>query len=220
MFINYSNPSSNAESICDNSCPILINSCGYYRLKKQADLLPTRPHGRLDYQIIYIASGHGVFYFDDMDELAGKRRKLAQTKAPEAMMTLLDTAISSGLEADYVLFDSWFSNPVQITAIHSKGMDVIAMVKKNSRIKYSYCGEQLNIKEIYSRNKKRRGKSKYLLSVDVTVGKINPIPAKIVCVKNRANRQDWLAFICTDTTLSEEIIRIYGNRWQIMPISA
>ena len=82
MFINYSNPSSNAESICDNSCPILINSCGYYRLKKQANLLTTRPHGRLDYQIIYIASGHGVFYFDDMDELAGKRRKLAQTKAP------------------------------------------------------------------------------------------------------------------------------------------
>lgn len=68
MFINYSNPSGNAESICDNSCPILINSCGYYRLKKQADLLTTRPHGRLDYQIIYIAIGHGVFYFDDMDE--------------------------------------------------------------------------------------------------------------------------------------------------------
>ena len=48
------------------------------------------------------------------------------------------------------------------------------------------------------------------------VGKENPIPAKIVCVRNRANRKDWLAFICTDTTLSEEeIIRIYGKRWQI-----
>ena len=73
-----------------------------------------------------------------------------------------------------------------------------------------------NIKEIYSRNKKRRGKSKYLLSVCVMVGKENPIPAKIVCVRNKANRKDWLAFICTDTTLSEEeIIRIYGKRWQI-----
>ena len=148
--------------------------------------------------------------------LAGKRRKLAQTKAPEAMMTLLDTALSTGLNADYVLFDSWFSNPAQITAIHSKCMDVIAMIKKSSRIKYSYYGEQLNIKEIYSRNKKRRGRSKYLLSVDVMVGKENPIPAKIVCVKNKANRKDWIAFICTDTTLSEkEIIRIYGKRWQI-----
>ena len=103
----------------------------------------------------------------DSRTLAGKRRKLAQTKAPEAMMTLLDTALSAGLNANYVLFDSWFSNPAQVTAIHAKGMEVIAMIKKSSRIKYSYCGEQLNIKEIYSRNKKRRGRSKYLLSVDV-----------------------------------------------------
>ncbi len=46
------------------------------------------------------------------------------------MMALLDTALSAGLKADYVLFDSWFSNPAQITAIHSKGMDVIAMLRK------------------------------------------------------------------------------------------
>lgn len=152
----------------------------------------------------------------DKRTLAGKRRKLAQTKAPEVMMTLLDTATTAGLSADYVLFDSWFANPTQITDIKSKGMDVIAMIKKSSRIKYEYCGEQLNIKEIYSRNKKRRGRSKYLLSIDVKIGKENPIPAKIVCVRNKANRKDWLAFICTDTDLSEEeIIRIYGKRWQI-----
>lgn len=152
----------------------------------------------------------------DQRTLAGKRRKLAQTKAPEAMMTLLDTAVSTGLTAEYVLFDSWFSNPAQITAIKEKSMDVIAMIKKSSRIKYLYNDELLNIKEIYSRNKKRRGRSRYLLSVDVMVGKENPIPAKIVCVRNRANHKDWLAFICTDTQLSEEeIIRIYGKRWQI-----
>ena len=49
------------------------------------------------------------------------------------MMTLLDTALSAELNADYVLFDSWFSNPAQITDISSKGMDVIAMIKKSSR---------------------------------------------------------------------------------------
>ncbi len=85
----------------------------------------------------------------DNRTVAGKRRKFAQTKAPEAMMTLLDTALSAGMKADYVLFDSWFSNPAQVTDIHSKGMNVIAMIKKSSRIKYSYCGEQLNIKEIF-----------------------------------------------------------------------
>ena len=59
------------------------------------------------------------------------------------------------------------------------------MIKKSSRIKYTYGEDQLNIKEIYSRNKKRRGRSRYLLSVDVMVGKENPIPAKIVCVRNK-----------------------------------
>lgn len=133
-----------------------------------------------------------------MRTLAGKRRKLAQTKAPEAMLTLLSTAVSAGLSAEYVLFDTWFSNPAQITAINSMGMDVIAMIKKSSRIR------------------KRCGRSKYLLSVDVMVGKENPIPAKIVCVRNKLNHKDWLAFIFTDASLSEEeIIRIYGKRWQI-----
>ena len=152
----------------------------------------------------------------DKRTIAGQRRMLAQTKAPDVMISLIDAAITSGISAQYVLFDCWFANPAQIMQIKSKGMDVIAMIKKSSRIKYGYDGKQLNIKEIYARNKKRRGRSRYLLSVDVTLGKTNPIPAKIVCVRNKANRKDWLAFICTDNTLSEEeIIRIYGKRWQI-----
>lgn len=152
----------------------------------------------------------------DKRTIAGKRRILAQKKATDAMLDLLDNADSAGLSADYVLFDSWFSNPSQILAIKSREMDVIAMIKKSSRIKYLYEGESLNIKEIYSRNKKRRGRSRYLLSATVLVGKENPIPAKIVCVRNKANRKDWLAFLCTNPDLSEdEIIRIYGRRWDV-----
>ena len=45
---------------------------------------------------------------------------------------------------------------------------------------------------------------------------LHTIPAKIVCVRNRSNRKDWLAIICTDMELDEkEIIRIYGKRWDI-----
>ena len=54
-----------------------------------------------------------------------------------------------------------------------------------------------------------------MLSVDITVGD-EAIPAKIVCVRNKSRKKDWLAIICTDTTISEEeIIRIYGKRWDI-----
>lgn len=152
----------------------------------------------------------------DMRSIAGKRRKLAQSKAPDAMMNLIDTAVATGISADYVLFDCWFANPAQIKALKSKNLDVIAMIKKSSRIKYEYEGEKLNIKQIYAKNKKRRGRSKYLLSVNVMVGKDNPVPAKIVCVRNKANRKDWLALLCTNPDLSEEeIIRIYGKRWQV-----
>lgn len=90
------------------------------------------------------------------------------------------------------------------------------MVKKSSHINYEYEGQKLNIKQIYAKNKKRRGRSKYFLSVSVNLGKEDPIPSKIICVRNKANRKDWLAFVCTNPELSEEeIIRIYGKRWQI-----
>ena len=62
----------------------------------------------------------GPVHTFDKRTIAGKRRKLAQTKAPEVMLTLLDTAVSSGLSADYVLFDCWLANPAQITAIKSR----------------------------------------------------------------------------------------------------
>ena len=90
------------------------------------------------------------------------------------------------------------------------------MIKKSSRIRYEYEGQQLSIKKIFGICRKRRGRSKYLLSVNVMVGREQKIPAKIVCVRNKRNRKDWIAFICTNPDLSEEeIIRIYGKRWQI-----
>ena len=89
------------------------------------------------------------------------------------------------------------------------------MVKKSSKVKYAYQGEMLDIKKIYSKNRKRRGRSKYLLSIEVTVG-AEAIPAKIVCIRNKSKKKDWLAIISTDTSLSEEeIIRVYGKRWDI-----
>lgn len=151
----------------------------------------------------------------DGRSLAAKRRKLAQTKGTDVMIELLKNALAAGHAADYVLFDTWFSSPAQLIAVKGLGLDSIAMLKKSSRIYYEYEGEKLSIKKIFGICKKRRGRSKYLLSVEVLVGK-EKIPAKIVCVRNKKNRKDWIAFICTNPELSEEeIIRIYGKRWQI-----
>ena len=152
----------------------------------------------------------------DGRSLAAKRRRLAQTKGTDVMIELLRSALSVGHAADYVLFDTWFSNPVQLNAVKALGLDSIAKIKKSSRIHYEYEGEELSIKKIFGVCKKRRGRSKYLLSVSVMVGKDEKITAKIVCVRNKKNKKDGIAFICTNPELSEEeIIRIYGKRWQI-----
>lgn len=152
----------------------------------------------------------------DGRSLAAKRRKLAQMKGTEAMIELLKTAQRTGHQADYVLFDTWFSNPAQLIAVKDLGLDSIAMIKKSSRIYYEYDGKTLSINKIFGICKKRRGRSKYLLSVNVMVGKDKKLPAKIVCVRNKKKKKDWIAFISTDPSLSEEeIIRIYGKRWKI-----
>lgn len=153
----------------------------------------------------------------DGRSLAAKRRKLARTKGTDVMIELLRNALAAGHTADYVLFDTWFSNPAQLLAVKSLGLDAIAMIKKSKKIYYEYNGERLSINRIFGLCKKRRGRSKYLLSVNVMVGTgDDKIPAKIVCVRNKKNKRDWVALISTNTDLSEEeIIRIYGKRWQI-----
>ena len=128
------------------------------------------------------------------------------------MLELLKEALKAGHHADYVFFDTWFANQSQRIAVKDLGLDAITMIKKSSRIRYEYEGKMLDIKKIFGICRKRRGRSKYLLSVNVMVGKEQKIPAKIVCVRNKNKKNDWIAFICTNQELSEEeIIRIYGK---------
>lgn len=146
-----------------------------------------------------------------------KRRALSMTKGTEAMLELLKAAKTARIPAEYVLFDSWFSSPKSLHAVKETGYDVIGMIKKTPKMYFQYGGDSIPLTEIYKRNKKRRGRSKYLLSVNVDVVKDEEsIPAKVVYVRNKNNRKDYLCLISTDTSLSEEeIVRIYGKRWDI-----
>jgi len=148
-----------------------------------------------------------------------RQRQLAQGTAPAAMMEMIRSAIACGLSASYVLFDSWFSMPPSILAIKEMGLDVIAMVKKTPKVHYRIGGKMLAVTKIYAQNSKRRGRSRYLLSVEAEVcssdGK-RSVPVRLVFVRNRNKRKDYLVLVSTDLTLSEEeIIRLYGKRWKI-----
>ena len=144
-----------------------------------------------------------------------KRRQLSMKKGTVAMLELLKAAKATAIPAKYVLFDSWFTSPSTLHAVKEIGYDVIGMVKKTPKMFFRYNNEDLSLVSIYNKNKKRRGRSKYLLSVLVEVVKNDKIiPAKVVYVRNRNKKKEYLCLISTDTSLSEEeIIRIYGKRW-------
>ena len=92
---------------------------------------------------------------------------------------------------------------------------MIGMVKKTPKMFFRYNNEDMPLTSIYKKNKKKRGRSKYLLSVMIEVVKDGGvIPAKVVYVRNRNKKKDYLCLISTDISLNEEeIIRIYGKRW-------
>lgn len=145
------------------------------------------------------------------------RRKLAQTKATSVMLDMIDLAKKACIPASYVLFDTWFCSSSSLIAIKKKILDIVAMAKKTPKMHYHYNGKMQPLTEIYRQNRKRRGCSKYLLSVEVSVVKDdNSIPARIIYVRNKNKKKDYLALITTDMTISEEeAIRIYEKHWEI-----
>lgn len=53
----------------DKTQPLVVGSCGTYRLITRPKLPTHRPRGRLDYQILYIASGKAHFFFGGVEQI-------------------------------------------------------------------------------------------------------------------------------------------------------
>jgi len=147
-----------------------------------------------------------------------KARLQAVSSATEVLFTMLEQAKKMLIPARHVVFDSWFSYPATMMRIRKIGYDVVGRLKDTTKIKYLVNGTKLTLKQIYAANKKRRGRAKYLLSVEVLLynDKDETLPARIVFVRDRNNRSKWIAFASTDMSLSEEqVIALYGKRWDI-----
>jgi len=158
----------------------------------------------------------------DKRSRAYRIRQEAVSKATTVLLKQLKVAMKAGITARHVLFDSWFAYPITITKICKLGLHVTARVKDADTILYLLGNEKKTAKQIFRSNRKRRGRSRYLLSVPVTIiskgddGTQTQIDARLVYVRNRANRSKWIALLSTDTSLSEEdIIALYGKRWDI-----
>jgi len=141
------------------------------------------------------------------------RRVEAITKSTDHLEAMVKRAISFGIRADYVLMDSWFCFPAILAAL-GKHLPVICMAKDMPTILYQYKGKRVRLSRLYSLLRKRPGKAKILTSVVVETKEGQQM--KIVFVRNRNKKRQWLGIVSTDVTLpDEEIVRIYGKRWDI-----
>ncbi len=52
----------------DKSKPLIVTSCGTYKLYTYSKLPTWRPRGRIDFQLLYIASGKAHFHFENSEE--------------------------------------------------------------------------------------------------------------------------------------------------------
>lgn len=64
MYTNSAYLDNRHEPLVDEREPILLTSCGTYRLNTQLQFQTERKEGRPDYQILYVAAGEAIFYFD------------------------------------------------------------------------------------------------------------------------------------------------------------
>lgn len=146
-----------------------------------------------------------------------KARKESLIAKTDAAILLIERTLNIGIRADYVLMDTWFATEPMIKSILSKGLDVIGMVKQLSQ-RYNYKGKAYTLPEL-RKFVTFDGARNIFGSLCVTTK--NGIPVKIVFVRNRNKKSECLYLLSTDCSLSDaEVVRIYGNRWKIMLISA
>ncbi len=69
MYTNAAYLNDSRLDIVDKSRSLIVTSCGYYHVRSRPKVSTERPNGRKDYQLMYIASGKGHFYFDGKEHI-------------------------------------------------------------------------------------------------------------------------------------------------------
>ena len=147
------------------------------------------------------------------------QRKIEITKGKNTLaIEMLQRALDNGVDADYLLVDSWYAKPNFIKEANTLGIPVIARLPNNKLI-WNFKGKCKTLNAIYDSLKDIRHKYsgkygkisyKYFDAIveHATLGKV-----KLVFLHTG---KDLLVFISTDITIkADEIIATYKKRWNI-----
>jgi SRSO17 transposase len=147
------------------------------------------------------------------------QRKSEITKGKNTLaIEMLERALDAGVEADYLLVDSWYAKPDFIKQSKELGIHIIARLPNNKLI-WNFKGKHKTLNSIYDSLKNIRHKQsgkhgkisyKYFDKIveHTILGKI-----KLVFLHTG---KDLLVFISTDLSLpAKEVLATYKKRWNI-----
>jgi hypothetical protein len=145
-----------------------------------------------------------------------KRREEAFEKKTDMLVRMLKRCWESGIDARFVLFDSWFSYDTVISKILDIGYGVICRLKR-SRERYLYKDRQLNLSQLW--HDVARHELKWVSSWQVKAAKLTvslPHSQEVSIVFVRWSKKQWHAFLSSETDIEiPEILDYYSRRWAI-----
>ena len=150
---------------------------------------------------------------------AHKRRLESKKGKSQIAIDMIKRAIASGIYADYLLVDSWYSKPVFIETMNELGLQVISRMTNNIKI-WNFIGKEKTLDSLYQKFKKLKtikmgqyGKKIKFEYFSVVVEHKKAGKLKIVFIKTKDN---LIPIVSTNLELNdEEIIEIYKRRWDI-----
>jgi len=150
---------------------------------------------------------------------AHKRRLETMKGKSQIAIDMIKRAVSSGIYADYLLVDSWYSKPSFIKEMNELGLRVISRMANNTRI-WNFIGKEKTLEAIYNRFKEIKNVKSDTYGKKIRFGYFSVIVEhktagrlKIVFIKTK---EKLIPIVSTDLDISdEEIIEIYKRRWDI-----
>ena len=150
---------------------------------------------------------------------AHKRRLETLKGKSQIAMEMVKRAVNSGIYADYLLVDSWYSKPSFIKEMNELGLKVISRMSNNNKI-WNFVGDRKTLNGLYDKYKKlkdiksgtygKKVKYKYF-SIIVEHKKAGKL--KIVFLKTQ---EKLIPIVSTDLDITDEvIIETYRRRWDI-----
>ena len=134
MYTNNAYLNNSLVDIKDKSKPLIVTSCGTYRLYTRHKLPTWRPRGRLDFQLLYIASGKAHFHFGNEEHIVtAGHMVLYRPKEPQK-------------------YEYYGEDQTQVYWVHFTGGNVTNILRSYNLTddkKVFYCGSGLEYQNLF-----------------------------------------------------------------------